>query len=340
MINEIHSSFIIKKILFYINDDRKLKLFKYNKKIQNYLDINILNYRRFSGRYIVGETNGKGKEYNYEDNLIYEGEYKNGERNGYGIEFNDDDELIYEGEYLNGKRNGKGKEYYYDNEIKYEGEYKNGKKWNGIEYDYYNKDIKYEIKDGKGYIKKYEELNDKYGPNYYLIFEGEIKNGSKNGKGKEYYSDGTIKFEGEYLNGKKWNGKEHDYKNENIIYELNNGNGFIKEYDLIRGKLIFKGEYANGNKNGKCEEYEYNCYYHDVLGDVKAKKILKEEYLNGIKYGIQEEYYYEKIIDDYQIWNFVYVLKFKYEGEYFKEKKMEKEKSNIILQIYYLKENI
>jgi len=35
-----------------------------------------------------------------------------------------------------------------------------------------------------------------------LIFEGEYKNGRKNGKGKE------LLFEGEYLNGKRWNGKE------------------------------------------------------------------------------------------------------------------------------------
>ena len=35
-----------------------------------------------------------------------------------------------------------------------------------------------------------------------MIFEGEYKNGRKNGKGKE------LLFEGEYLNGKRWNGKE------------------------------------------------------------------------------------------------------------------------------------
>ncbi len=34
-----------------------------------------------------------------------------------------------------------------------------------------------------------------------LIFKGEYLNGKKNGKGKEYFGDGTIKFEGEYLNG-------------------------------------------------------------------------------------------------------------------------------------------
>jgi len=40
-----------------------------------------------------------------------------------------------------------------------------------------------------------------------LIFEGEYIEGKINGKVKEYYDDGTIKFEGEYLNGNRWNGK-------------------------------------------------------------------------------------------------------------------------------------
>ena len=57
-----------------------------------------------------------------------------------------------------------------------------------------------------------------------------MKDGS--GKGKEYYYDGKLKFEGEYLNGKR------------------NGKG--KEYDY-GGKLVFEGECING-KNGMEKE--------------------------------------------------------------------------------------
>ena len=60
-----------------------------------------------------------------------------------------------------------------------------------------------------------------------LIFEGEYLNGKRNGKGKEYCGSWLI-FEGEYLNGKK------------------NGKG--KEYDY-NGILQFEGEYLNGKKN-------------------------------------------------------------------------------------------
>ena len=53
---------------------------------------------------------GKGKEYNYDGELMFEGEYLNGERNGKGKEYYDG-LLIFDGEYLNGKRYYKGKEY-------------------------------------------------------------------------------------------------------------------------------------------------------------------------------------------------------------------------------------
>ena len=34
-----------------------------------------------------------------------------------------------------------------------------------------------------------------------------------------------------------------------IVFELKNGNGKIKEYDDV-GRLIFEGEYLNGKKHG------------------------------------------------------------------------------------------
>ena len=53
--------------------------------------------------------------------------------------------------------------------------------------------------------------------------------GKRNGKGKEYYCGGILKYDGEYLNGKK------------------NGKG--KEYNY--GKLEYEGEYLNGKKMEK-----------------------------------------------------------------------------------------
>ena len=71
----IKSKYIIQFIFSYLNENTKLQIIKYNKHLQNILDIKIINYKFLSGSYIIYETNGKGKEYDGEDNdfLIYEG---------------------------------------------------------------------------------------------------------------------------------------------------------------------------------------------------------------------------------------------------------------------------
>jgi len=45
--------------------------------------VDILYYKKISGKYKIGEKNGKGKEFIIDTNrLIFEGEYINGKRNG------------------------------------------------------------------------------------------------------------------------------------------------------------------------------------------------------------------------------------------------------------------
>ena len=53
MLINIRSSYILIKIISNISERQKLKLVKYNKKIQYKIDINLLNYKLFSGKYIV-----------------------------------------------------------------------------------------------------------------------------------------------------------------------------------------------------------------------------------------------------------------------------------------------
>ena len=103
-------------------------------------------------------------------------------------------------------KDGTGKEYNYDSNIIFEGKFFNGKKWDGLEYDSINKIVN-EFKNGKGYIKEYYDNGD-------LKFEEDYLNGERNGKGKEYNVIGSIIYQGEYLNG-KINGKE---KNMLMVY--------------------------------------------------------------------------------------------------------------------------
>ena len=226
---DIKSKYIIIFIFSYLNEKTKLEIIKYNKKIQNILDITLTNYKFWSTSYIIYESNKKGKQYDgNEDYLEFDGEYLNGKRNGKGKEYNYDGNLIFEGEYLNGKRKGKGKEYYKDNKIKFEGEYFNGLRWNGKGYDS-NNNIVYELKNGKGYVKEYSEEK--------LIFEGAYLNGQINGKCKKYDWKGNLIFEGTYLNNER-NGKGKEYnENEELEFE-----GEYLYGHKLKGKFYYKGK--------------------------------------------------------------------------------------------------
>jgi len=126
---------------------------------------------------------------------------------------------------------------------------------------------KYKVgeKNGKGCEYK---LNTKI-----LIFEGDYRNGKRNWKGREYHSNGVIKFEGEYLNGRKWNGEIYrdnglkDFEIKNGVYKYNDRSKFVGEY--------FDGERWNG------KVYEYDC---------NGKLIFEYQYLNGRIDGIGREY--------------------------------------------------
>ena len=158
MLQNSKSIYFIKRLFTFVDEKNKLDIIKYNKNMQKILDISLINYKTFSGRYILYGKNGKGKEYNYDDKLLFEGEYLNRKRNGKGKEYNDyNGKLMFEGEYLNKKRNGKGKEYGEYCILIFEGEYINGKR------------------NGKGKEYNYGEL----------IFEGEYKEGERL-KGKEF----------------------------------------------------------------------------------------------------------------------------------------------------------
>ena len=119
MLNSVKSVYITKIIISNLEEKQKFKITKYNKRFQNKLNIDITDYKRCSGKYLIYE-NGIGKEYNvYNDKLLFEGEYKNGKGKEYNI-YND--KILFEGEYLNRLKSGKAKEYYDNGKIKFEGE--------------------------------------------------------------------------------------------------------------------------------------------------------------------------------------------------------------------------
>ena len=319
LLNSISSFYIVKQIFKFIREEIKLEFIINNKKLQNKFHIDINHYKKISGKYIIGERNGYGKEYTLDNKIIFEGKYLNGKRNGYGKEYDYRNRLIFEGEYLNNKKikgkkydkkgnlilrigkNNIGNEYYFNRNLQFIGEYLNGKRWNGIGYDI-DGFKQFEIKNGNGFVKEYNYEGN-------IIYEGQYINGVRNGKGKEYNYKGGIRYIGEYLNGKReGRGKEY-YLNGNLENEgeYKNGlrNGKCIEYNL-EGKLEFEGEYLNGNRNGKGKEYSDNGelkfegeYYFGFKwnGKIKqnvielfSKTIYEGEYLNGQRNGKGKEY--------------------------------------------------
>ena len=104
----------------------------------------------------------------------------------------------------------------------FEGEYLNGKRIieGNTGLDEFN----------EGFVYQYNVYKE-------LIYEGEFLIWKKYGKGKEYYDNRQLKFEGEYFYGKKWNGIGYVYKEDkdNIINEYKNGKGHIIEEERAHG---------------------------------------------------------------------------------------------------------
>ena len=188
MLKNIKSSYFNSIIFSYIDERQKLKIIKYNKSLQKNMNISIINYKFFSGKYIIYVSNGIGKEYDgYNDTLIFEGEYSNRERNGKGKEYYYNGNLIFEGEYLNGKRNGKGKEYdHLYEKLEFEGEFLNGKRnGKGKEYNLFTGKLRFEGE----YLNDKEWIGTRYDKDGKIIYE---LNNNINGKGKEYDKYGKV----------------------------------------------------------------------------------------------------------------------------------------------------
>ena len=106
-----------------------------------------------------------------------------------------------------------------------------------------------------------------------LIFEGGYLNEKRNGKGKEYFRNGKLNFEGEYFYDKKLFGKAYNLDG-NLDYNMDkldeNLTGIRTEYNPNSYNFRFEGEYLNGKRNGKGKEY-------DIRGRLYLKVYIQME---------------------------------------------------------------
>ena len=117
MLDNINSIYIYLISFSFIEEKIKLEITKYNKKFKKKLNINLINYKLFSGKYVIYGENNTAKEYNiFNNHLIFEGEYLNGKRwNGSLFSQKDDTIYIFE------DACGCCSEHYNDDKIKIEG---------------------------------------------------------------------------------------------------------------------------------------------------------------------------------------------------------------------------
>ena len=69
MWRKIKSIFILKKIYNNVDYKRKLNIITYNKRIQQKLGVSLIDFRRFSGKYVIEEY-GKMREYNSDNHKL------------------------------------------------------------------------------------------------------------------------------------------------------------------------------------------------------------------------------------------------------------------------------
>ena len=142
------SSIILKRLFLYIAEIEKIKIIKYNKSLLNKLNINLIDYKALSGRYLVYEENKKVK-YIIIIRMMTE-----------CIKY------ILWRRLFKWKEKWKRKRIFVGNWLVFEGEFLNGKRWKGKEYDI-NNQLENKIKDGKGFIEEYFITGQ-------LWFEGDI----------------------------------------------------------------------------------------------------------------------------------------------------------------------
>jgi antitoxin component YwqK of YwqJK toxin-antitoxin module len=185
-------------------------------------------YLMYTGRFEENLRNGPGTEFHENGNIGFEGQFKDNNFHGQGLLYNLDGVKLYNGMFVDGKKNGRGTEFGETRTEIYVGQFKNGlyhgrgktfymhKDMNKEEAAYFNDfdgkfqkgirvsgDILY--RNGQIFYtgKLAQEMPDGenvtlYHENGVVQYQGPMKIGIKQGHGKSWYKNGSIKFIGTY----------------------------------------------------------------------------------------------------------------------------------------------
>lgn len=221
------------------------------------------------------------------------------------IEYYNDGKFKIIGTYFDKKLHGTYEEYYQNGLLKEKGEYKYGNKTGSYLYYHDNgnlhKSITYESHDGKELKRGPYKIFDKDGT---LIREG--THDSIGDRYKEYYSNGNVKLEVEYIASDSI--IMTSYYEDGKLHKIDTMEGECVEY-YDNGQLkekknyyshILDGPYESYFKNGQLKEKatyklydnqasvyhgDYELYYEN--GQIRAKGMFK----NGRKFGLFEKFH-------------------------------------------------
>lgn len=190
-------------------------------------------------------------EYYKKNNLSVYSSYENGYQHGEYAELKTDGSPKVKGNYLKGKKDGKWETYSSEGDIKQLEVFKDDK----------------------------VEKRVTYYTNGNVDMERNFKDGKEHGVSKTFRLDGTLKSEKSYVNGKQI-GRQMQYftSNHDDFIEISNYNdkgkrdGEFTETYAENKKLKTKGQYVNGQKDGKWKYYS--------LGGTLTRE---EVYENGVQ---------------------------------------------------------
>ena len=228
------------------------------------------------GALAIPVRNGRGKEYDGNEGLLYDGEWKNGVRNGEGTEYTDD--AAWSGVWKNGKKDGKFSALFNDGMA--EEIWSNGVKMGSV---LTRKDGVKEVRRMVGRKEVIVEWNDGE-RTYRYAYDGkkivELVNG-----GKLYVGDMTK-------NKDSWWKKHPNHRYSKWLFVPN---GYGEEYDE-NGVVAYRGYYYYAFRYGKGKEYvngvkvfegefEYDCRKNGEGMEIYGEYQLKGKWKNGVKDG-------------------------------------------------------
>lgn len=252
----------------------------------------------YKGEFHYSRMTGKGVFYNNRGQAIYEGEVKDGKRNGAGVAYNASGELAYSGEWWEDQRHGKGFIYQFEASeddvpgtdfVLTEVAYSRGTlTYSGNEYWVvgsaagaagYGKGTQRLIYDAsKGTTVNWNAQSKTGGR---LVYEGDFRNGLRDGAGVEFFADGA-KYTGSFKNNvKSGTGQLANYNTRyegDFLNDMKNGSGKLYQ----NGVLVYEGQFKDDKKNGQGISYLY-------AGSKEYEGGFKDDQRHG--YGVLYDYW-------------------------------------------------